>query len=130
MRPYWFPLFWALVIGFLCTLGSDDLPKVSFWDWLSFDKLVHVGMFAVMVLSFIVCLKKQTTSAYLKNQAIWAAVVFSVVYGACIEGAQYLMNIGRSAELKDIVANTVGCILGVYFFRFIYGKALFAASSS
>lgn len=128
MRHFAFPLFWAASIYFLCTLGSEDLPSLSFWDFLNFDKLIHALMFAVLVLSLIVCFRKQSQSAFLRKRAIESAFVLSFLYGTTIEILQLVMAQGRSADWKDVVANTVGCILGIYFFRLIYGKLLFKAS--
>ena len=128
MRHYLFPVFWGVVIFFLCTLGAKDLPNVGVWDWLGFDKFIHAGMFAVFVLSIVVCLRKQVRIDSLRKNSKRIALVIGIVYGALIEGLQYLLDTGRAAELEDIVANTVGCILGIYFFRLIYGKSLFATS--
>ena len=128
MRHYWFPLFWALSILFLCTIGTEDLPSVGFLDLLSFDKFVHAAMFGVLNLTLLVACRRQLRFHVVRKKAIIIALVFSLAYGTIIEVLQFFLATGRSAEYQDIVANTVGCIIGLYLFRLIYGKELFRAS--
>ena len=128
MRHLWFPLFWSLTILFLCTLGTEDLPSIGFLDLFSFDKFVHTMMFGVLSLTLITGLRKQDLSATLRRKALLVAGGFSVLYGVVIEILQFLMDTGRVAEFQDLLANTVGCALGIYFFRLVYGKELFRAS--
>lgn len=128
MRHFWFPLFWALSILFLCTIGTEDLPSVGFLDLFSFDKFVHTLMFGVLTLTLVVAFRRQARFSILSKKAILIAFVSAVFYGTAIEILQYTMSTGRSAEWQDIVANTLGCVLGVYFFRLVYGKQLFRAS--
>ncbi|MFT7612480.1 MAG: VanZ family protein [Parvicellaceae bacterium] len=128
MRHFWFPLFWALCILFLCTIGTENLPSIGFLNLFSFDKFVHALMFGVLALTLIVAFRRQGRISLFNKRAILFATLGSVLYGTAVEILQYLMSTGRSAEWQDILANTVGCVLGVYFFRLVYGKQLFRAS--
>lgn len=128
MRHYWFPLFWALSILFLCAIGTEDLPSVGFLDLFSFDKFVHAFMFGVLAMTLLVALKRQSRFQLLRKRAIIISLVCSIAYGVLIELLQYFLSTGRSAEFQDLIANTVGSVLGIYFFRLVYGKELFRAS--
>ena len=43
---------------------------------------------------------------------LWPAVIFAVLWGAGIELAQGLMDLGREASFADGVANSVGALVG------------------
>ena len=51
----------------------------------------------------------------------WYALVtlFAISWGLLMEVFQYLMHLGRSFELYDIAANTIGAFLGVLFFNLL-----------
>ena len=128
MRHFWFPFFWALSILFLCALGADDLPSVRFPDFFNFDKCVHAIMFGVLSMSLLIALRRQSRYQTLRKKALLISCCFAISYGVAIEILQYFLATGRIAEFQDIFANTVGCVLGICFFRLVYGKALFRAS--
>ena len=45
----------------------------------------------------------------------------SISYGALVEVLQATIFIGRSGDIRDVLANSIGAIIGLYFFR-KYGK--------
>jgi len=51
--------------------------------------------------------------AEIKYVWYYLIVIFSVSWGTMMEIFQYLMHLGRSFDLYDIVGNSVGTILGV-----------------
>jgi glycopeptide antibiotics resistance protein len=48
-----------------------------------------------------------------KNKLV--ILLIGIIYGIFIEVMQSAMNIGRSYEIDDMIANTLGCILGIVF---------------
>ena len=113
---------WALFILLLCSAPGDQLPEAGFWDLLSFDKFVHAFLFAIQVLVLIVGFRRQYSYSVLRYYARSAAFVTGVIYGIIIEILQLLVFSGRSFDLYDVLANIIGCILGIILFRIIYGK--------
>lgn len=128
MRHFYFPVFWAVSILFLCLIDTKELPSVTYLELMEFDKLVHIVLFGLLMLSCTVALRKQTRIAWAQKNAMVIALLFSVVYGSVIEVVQFFMVQDRTGELYDVLANGIGAFLGILFFRIIYGKELFRAS--
>ncbi|MAR67791.1 MAG: hypothetical protein CL833_11140 [Crocinitomicaceae bacterium] len=128
MRHFYFPVFWAVSILFLCLIDTKELPSVTYLELMEFDKLVHIVLFGLLMLSCTVALRKQTRIAWAQKNAMVIALLFSIVYGSVIEVVQFFMVQDRTGELYDVLANGIGAFLGILFFRIIYGKELFRAS--
>ena len=128
MRHFYFPVFWAVSILFLCLIDTKELPSVTYLELMEFDKLVHIVLFGLLMLSCTVALRKQTKIAWAQKNAMVIALLFSIVYGSVIEVVQFFMVQDRTGELYDVLANGLGALLGILFFRIIYGKELFRAS--
>ena len=73
-------------------------------------------MYGALTFLLIIGFKKQFSFKKLKNNAIALAAAFSVVYGALIEVLQGMIFVNRSMELADIVANAIGCLIGMVIF--------------
>ncbi len=114
---------WTIIVGFLYLLPGEDLPVVSIWDVLSADKIAHVGVFALLALITTTGLKRQTRFAYPRDRARSVAFIGGVFYGSALEFAQAELTTGRYLEVGDLLANAVGCILGIVIFRLIYGRS-------
>lgn len=112
----------------MCLMSTEDLPSIDYLQLLSFDKLVHAILFGLLSLSLLVAFRRQNKVNYIRKKAILIAVLFSLIYGLILEIVQYSLVEDRTGEVYDIVANMLGCALGIVFFRLIYGKQLFSAS--
>lgn len=76
-------------------------------------------MFGTLSFLMIVGLKKQSESTYLHFHAIVVSVTVTIIYGASIECLQLFVP-GRSFEWLDLIANTIGAVLGYIMFLVIY----------
>lgn len=106
-RALWPALLWAAIILFLCLLPGSELPE---WDWfalLDLDKAVHAGIFFVLAL-----LLARAFHARGMVHWVFAAVSVAVAYGVATEFMQGLETLGRRTDLNDMIANTVGAVLG------------------
>ena len=96
------------------------MPQTSLWeDLLSFDKVVHFFIFSVLVFLMIIGLSKQYSFLVLRKNAVSISLGVGILYGLLIELIQYLIP-GRSFEITDILANTLGCFIGLGAFHLIY----------
>lgn len=77
-------------------------------------------MFMVLTFLMIVGLKKQFTYPKLRHQAIRIAFFISSMFGICIELLQQTMGAGRSGDVIDVLSNTIGCLIGIVIFKWIY----------
>ena len=111
---------WAAVILLATLLPASSMPSVSVWDLFSFDGFAHAAMFAILCFLMIGGLTKQYTYPKLKHFPIRAAFFISSMFGIAIEVIQYTLIEGRTAELMDVVSNTIGCLIGIVIFRWVY----------
>jgi VanZ family protein len=109
-------ILWALIILILCGMPGKDIPHISFLELLSFDKLVHAGIFFVLILLTIRGFVLQTSFQALHATAKKAALILCVVYGGSLEIMQGTIFEERSADVYDFVANTLGCTIGVLLY--------------
>ena len=101
-------MLWTLLIFIGCFTPGKDIPKV---DVPLIDKWVHLVLFGGFTF-FWLCVKPLTKFS-------WLAVMFliAVALGSFIELMQgWLTFLGRSMELMDAVADSIGGILGIGVF--------------
>ena len=85
-----------------------------------FDKMVHIGMYALLALFWTTGLKRQNKSKSLRRYAFRYAVFGGILFGAIIELLQELYIASRHFEAFDLIANGIGCIFGIVLFKLIY----------
>jgi len=102
----WRTLFFLALVGSytLSVLPGEIVAPLFHWS----DKLNHAGAF--LVLAFL--MRMGWKIEYLK------AVALLILYGVFIEFSQ-LFAIHRSAELADVVADTVGIFIGLKLFKLL-----------
>ncbi|MFZ9872518.1 MAG: VanZ family protein [Steroidobacteraceae bacterium] len=97
----WFGLAMTLVVVYL-TLEAPS-GRISTIPHL--DKVYHFAAFLGLTLWF---------AALVERRGYWAVSIALFLLGVAIEIGQHLMALGRSAELLDVVADTVGIALGIF----------------
>lgn len=106
---------WLVLCTILLVLPGSSFPRE---DWLSkiwFDKWVHIGLFAVMVVLWCWGLLQKNK----KHFVLIAGV--ALVYGIVMEFVQQYFVSNRSFDIGDIIADAAGCIIG-YFISSRYIK--------
>lgn len=102
---------WALVIWVLCATPGEYIPSAFWMELLSIDKLVHVGMF-FMLLSLAGLFAHKT-----RNETVLLITFFvlALAYGVLLEWMQAHVFSHRSADVLDILANSLGCLLALFW---------------
>ena len=54
----------------------------------------------------------------------WITLAVTILYGALTEIMQAYIFRGRYGSLYDFLADVIGCILGVFFFKIIFRKKM------
>ncbi len=101
----WAGLYAALIVA-LSSIPGHSFPDVK---WLSYDKLIHLGEYAVF--SILV----YRAAASLRPETWFLAglvIILAGLFGVFDELYQSLIP-GRDASLADWVADQVGAVLGV-----------------
>lgn len=104
-------LLWAAFIFVLCATPGRYIPSASWLELLSFDKFVHASIFFILcglTISFVV-------SKNGSNLHMATAFFISALYGVSLEWMQANWFSERSADILDILANTFGCAVALFF---------------
>ena len=112
---------WFFVVLILICLPGDDLPKAD--DWMSavyFDKWVHIGLFSILAFLFMLPLGKSEINQQNKFILIFKIAISVSIWGLTTEFIQKFFIPGRSFDLLDWVADSVGVLLGLLAFRKLY----------
>jgi VanZ family protein len=116
IKPSLIPaIAWFIISVILLTLPGSSFPKEDWLDKIWFDKWVHIGMFSILVTLWCwAMLKKNLDAARLRTLFIWIGLL-GLAYGTGMEFVQKYLIPNRSFDLGDIIADAVGCTLGVLF---------------
>jgi VanZ family protein len=107
---YWIILFLAT------TLPVQSVPSIAIGD-----KINHLAAYFVLSCLLYLTLIYQRKSEYLFNNAAFATIVITSVYGALDEIHQIFIP-GRFAEVLDWLADAAGAILGVLIISYLIKK--------
>lgn len=81
----------------------------EYWFMFSgIDKVLHLGIFAILGFCFIAAFPKIRFSYYFQ---------IILIYAFLTEILQEKMELGRSMEALDIVADTIGCLIGYFTYK-------------
>ena len=102
---------------YLFTLPGEEIPQIDWMDKLQVDKLVHIGLFTVLVIAFAFPFKKTNISR--RNRFKWflRIAILGVLYGIAIEFIQKYFIANRTFGIDDMFADLIGCIIGYYCVR-------------
>jgi len=98
-------LLWFIVTTVLLVIPGNALPKAPPIEIPFFDKWVHVVLFGI--LSWLFCAFAKSIPDKVK------ILVVVIIYGIAMEFVQKYLVINRSFDIVDIVADSIGAVLGV-----------------
>ena len=111
INSYWPAIGWLILSTLAFCIPGSALPKNNWLGKIYADKLIHIGLFAVMIFLWCVPLLNRQTQKPLTRLFTGIAIIF-FSYGVLIELTQHFFVSKRSFDLGDILANTAGCIIG------------------
>ncbi len=125
IKPSFTPAIIFFIISIiLLTLPGTAFPKENWLDKVWFDKWVHIGIFAIMVTLWCWAILKIYSVATRLRTIFIGIGLLCLLYGIGMEFVQkYFIN-NRSFDNGDIIADAVGCTLGVLFSLGRYIKKL------
>ena len=104
----WALLAYGALLLLTSLLPSNRLPRIPDWsDLFSPDKVAHFLAYGI----FALLLSLDFRARYGKRAALYA-ILFAAAFGALIEVLQGVMNLGREMDAVDMVANSLGALLG------------------
>jgi hypothetical protein len=123
-KYHYIGIFWGLAILLLSGLPGSDFPDLSFWRGVTFDKFAHMLFYAVFVVLLAIGEVKHRRFSANRSRSLKVGFVLGGIYGVLIELMQAWVFTGRSYDISDIMANTIGCLIGVIFFKVNFNECL------
>lgn len=106
-------VLWGLFLILLHLLPGRVFPELpTYLDLLHPDKLVHLGMFAILVILEIHAFKKPGTPAFIAARPGLWAVSLALLFGIVMEITQHYLIPNRFGSVYDLIANAAGCFAG------------------
>jgi VanZ family protein len=114
---YWKTFTWLLVMFYVLFSPSNKIPQSKLFNLPHFDKIVHFGIFAVLLWIFLTESEKQLGTG-IKNT--YKILIAFILFAAVSEVIQYYYIVGRSGSIYDFLADITGFISGSIFYYFIW----------
>jgi len=92
---------------------TSTLPKIDFV--FPFDKVVHLIIYLFLAIIWLFYFFKKNNN-HLNFRTILVVMLVFLVYGTVIEVLQELFTASRQADIYDVLANTIGSLIGVFVF--------------
>ena len=100
-RLLWgFGLILVALAAYVCLVPGTDLPKAFEWN----DKVSHIMGHAALAAYF---------SGLVARRSWWKILLALFAFGIAVEILQNTMHAGRMGDPRDVLANTVGVLLGL-----------------
>lgn len=100
------PIYWAFLTYMLLKSGEE---KKEYWfAFQGIDKIVHVGIFVVLGVLFRAAFPKI-------NVFLFFFILF--LYSLFTEILQHIMQMGRTGDVMDLIANMFGAFVGCIIFE-------------
>ena len=109
LKRYPFSCALLVAIWVVCLIPIPDIEPLHGFNLL--DKWTHFVMYGVF--SFVVCYEHKRIS--------WHTIVLPILMGGMIELAQAYLTTCRSGEWLDLLANSIGVIIGNTLYSLVKG---------
>ncbi|MDV3558609.1 VanZ family protein [Elizabethkingia anophelis] len=105
------PIYWAFLTYLLLKPGSEE--DEHYFLFPHFDKVGHAGVFFGLGFLLIAAFPKLKFITYIQ---------IMLCFGFLTEILQDEMHLGRAMEGLDVVADTVGALIGYLVYQFLFRK--------
>ncbi len=124
LKRLWPSIIWAVIILLLTGLPGNYFPEVvSFWEWLSPDKVVHLGIFGVQ--SFLMLIAQKQYLSRKSRYRITAIILTSaIIFAALTEIMQSYVFIRRDGNYFDFFADVAGVFIGLLAYNLLVKKKM------
>ncbi len=114
---------WAIAILVLMGLPGNYFPKVvSFWHWLSYDKLIHLFIFGVQAELVMHGFRVQNLSGEKQLSNVVGIFLAVTIFAGITELLQSFVFYGRHGNVYDFLADVCGIIIGFLIYYWLYFK--------
>lgn len=111
-------IVWFILAAILLTLPGSAFPQEAWMNQIIFfDKIVHIGLFSVLVFLFFIPFIKPAFPLPKKRKILLGIILSAFAFGVGMEFVQKYWVINRSFDIYDILADGIGSILPLIFFK-------------
>ncbi len=114
IKKHFFTILVSIAIFWLSMSNSDnfEFEKVKLFESPQFDKLVHIGMYFMLMTSILYENRREIS----KTRGILTSAIFPLSYGFIIELLQSF-TATRSSSFYDLLADVVGIIISIILWK-------------
>lgn len=106
---------WFFILLVLICLPGGDIPKAGWLDNINFDKWVHTGLFGGLTILFCWPFKNSGFSTQQRTRYFVKIALSASIWGLTTEFIQKFYITGRSFDLFDWAADSLGALIGLWF---------------
>jgi VanZ family protein len=105
---------WTAIVVFLSLIKSDNFGSLSYFNFQGKDKVLHAVSYCMLSFLWSVYVKNKYSNTY-------SFIIFTCCtsFGILMEFFQDRWTSTREFDNYDILANTIGVILGIMLFKFM-----------
>lgn len=116
VKKYWKSIFWNLFVIIISLIPSKQIPETKIGLIPHFDKVIHFIMYAVLTF-FILWENKRAKKESTKTILLIFIMLYGIFLGFFLEILQNSFLIGRNFDIFDVIANTLGVLTIVVFYK-------------
>lgn len=120
MRNYASIIIWILIIVYLSLSPANELPDVELINIPHFDKLVHLGMYFILIVLWLIYTSKFKNWNLSKLRI--TSLLGVIVIGGLMEVLQEALPVNRDGNIEDMLANLTGGFIAYLSFQNILLK--------
>lgn len=114
-NSYWPGLLWTMAIFILLILPGNSFPQSNWYEAIHLDKWIHIFLFSFFIILWSAFFS-QLPAAEQKGKLI-KLLLAGILFGTMMEFIQLFWVKGRSFEIPDILADSAGCFIGMFYKR-------------
>lgn len=119
MKPIYFKVLtigWSLIILFL-TLAPDTTGGEKFWllEIKGMDKVAHFGLFFILSIISYPAFNNKSLNP---KRHLFISIIYGILLSFLTEFGQQFVQ-GRTSDLMDFLADTIGVILGTLISKMV-----------
>lgn len=117
IKSFWPAIIVLIIATILFCMPGDEFPEEDWFARVYLDKWIHIGLFAMLVtLWCLPLIQRFKELSRLNILFVWVTLGF-IFYGIAIEFIQGQFIVNRTFGVDDMVADTIGCGIGLLFAR-------------
>ena len=115
-------IIWFFLVLIIMTLPGNDIPDIDWLSGINFDKLVHIGTFGLLATLFCWPFYKSSFNKEERIQYFIKIALATSLWGLTIEVIQKYLVVGRSFDLLDWLADSIGAFIAYRFCKWKFIK--------